>query len=226
MTLPEPTTLGEMLRTARLANGRDLASLAHFTRIPEAHLDALERGDWRALPDRIYQRGFIRILARTMDLDASDLLRRHELETGRAALQPGRSGSRPRRVARAGATLVTPGRIFGLLLVLLAVGVVTYLAAELATFARTPELRITDPAQDMASYSGTDYLVRGMTEPNARVQVDGLRANPTVTADASGRFEVQVGLVPGANVITLVASDPLTGRDSAPAHRTIVVVPR
>ena len=33
-----------------------------------------------------------------------------------------------------------------------------------------------------------------------------------------------ITLVPGANVITLVASDPLTGRDSAPVRRTITVV--
>ena len=35
---------------------------------------------------------------------------------------------------------------------------------------------------------------------------------------------VLVGLVPGANVVTLVANDPLTGRNSAAVRRTITVV--
>ncbi|HLE59572.1 MAG TPA: helix-turn-helix domain-containing protein [Candidatus Limnocylindria bacterium] len=227
MTLPEPPTLGEMLRTARLDRGLDLADLANSTRIPAAHLDALERGQWAALPDRVYQRGFLRILARSLELDAADVLSRHDLETRSPPPRRGRDArAHPLRVGPAGATLIRPGRIFGGLLAVLALGVVVYLAAELAIFARIPELRITDPAADLASYPGADYLVRGVTAPNARVQVDGLRANPAVTAGADGRFAVRVTLVPGANVITLVAADPLTGRDSEPVHRTIVVVPR
>ena len=34
---------------------------------------------------------------------------------------------------------------------------------------------------------------------------------------------IVVALVPGSNVITLVANDPVTGRDSARVSRTIVV---
>lgn len=226
MTLPEPSTLGETLRTARLARGLDLATLAGSTRIRVEHLEALERGDWRALPERVYQRGFLRILARSLGLDPAELLARHDLEAG--PTRPPRGGGRRRRAGLApdGATLIRPGRVFGLLLGALFVGMLVYLGAELAIFARTPSLRITDPAADLADYAGDAYLVRGVTEPNASVQVDGLRANPIATAGPDGRFEVRVTLVPGANVIALVASDPLTGRDSAVVRRTIVVVPR
>src|SRR3970040_975681 len=98
------------------------------------------------------------------------------------------------------------------------------LAGEFITFARPPELRITDPATDLAAFSGTEYTIRGVTEPDSTITVDGLRENPTVTAAADGSFAVTIGLVPGANVITLVASDPLTGRDSAEARRSITVV--
>jgi hypothetical protein len=98
-----------------------------------------------------------------------------------------------------------------------------YLVSEFVTFARTPELRITDPATDVAGYQGTAYTIRGITEPNSRVTVSGLPENPTVTADAKGAFEVRVELLPGPNLVTLMASDPLTGRDSAEVHRTIEV---
>jgi hypothetical protein len=90
-------------------------------------------------------------------------------------------------------------------------------------FARTPELRITEPAGDVAAHPGTTITVRGTTAANARITVRGLRENPSVTADAQGNFEVTVGLVPGSNVIRLIARDPVTNRDSDEVARTVVV---
>jgi hypothetical protein len=76
----------------------------------------------------------------------------------------------------------------------------------------------------VAAHVGDTITVRGMTAPNATVTVDGLRENPSVTADAGGAFEVTVNLVPGSNVIELTATDPVTGRDSEPVERTVQVV--
>jgi hypothetical protein len=45
-----------------------------------------------------------------------------------------------------------------------------------------------------------------------------------MTADAEGHFSIPLKLVPGSNVITLVAHDPVTKRDSDPVSRTINVV--
>jgi hypothetical protein len=55
------------------------------------------------------------------------------------------------------------------------------------------------------------------------VTVSNLRENPTTTADAEGRFEVTVELVPGSNVVRLTARDPATDRDSEVEERTIIV---
>ena len=68
-----------------------------------------------------------------------------------------------------------------------------------------------------------EYRITGTSEPNATITVDGLRENPVVTADGQGHFSVVVKLVPGSNVISLVANDPVTGRDSAKETRTINV---
>jgi len=100
---------------------------------------------------------------------------------------------------------------------------IIYLVAELVTFGRTPALTVTDPVGDIAGYGEMEYLIVGVTEPNSRVTVKGLRENPTVTADANGNFEIEIALVPGSNVITLQALDPLTGRNSEEVSRTIVV---
>jgi hypothetical protein len=41
-----------------------------------------------------------------------------------------------------------------------------------------------------------DYTIRGITEPNSTITTEGLRQNPSTTADADGAFSVKVGLSP------------------------------
>ena len=62
----------------------------------------------------------------------------------------------------------------------------------------------------MNGYTELEITIRGETEPNASVKVSNLPENPTVSADAEGHFEVVVGLLPGSNVVQLVATDPTT----------------
>ena len=71
---------------------------------------------------------------------------------------------------------------------------------------------------------GDTITIRGVTAANATVTVSGLPENPTVTADPDGDFEVTVGLLPGSNVIQLIAHDPVTERDSEAVVRTVQVV--
>lgn len=225
MTEREPTRLGTVLRTAREARFIDLARVERDTRIRIRYLSALERGDYRDLPEPIYTRGFIRNYGLYLGLDPEYLIDLYRLERGTAVERPAVPSARRPMAARQGRSLVvSSGAIAAAILTVLVVAFVVYLVGELVTFARTPDLRITDPAADVVGWEGDEYTIRGITEPNSTITTDGLRQNPTTTADASGAFSVRVGLVPGANVITLVANDPLTGRDSAPVSRTITVV--
>ena len=225
MTEREPTKLGTVLRTAREARFIDLARVERDTKIRIRYLSALERGDYRDLPEPIYTRGFLRNYGLYLGLDPEYLIDLYRLESGTAVERPAMPSARRPMAARQGRSLVvSSGAIAAAILTVLVVAFVVYLVGELVTFARTPDLRITDPAADVVGWEGDEYTIRGITEPNSTVTTDGLRQNPTTTADAQGAFSVRVGLVPGANVITLVANDPLTGRDSAAVRRTITVV--
>ena len=226
MTEREPTKLGTVLRTAREARFIDLVRVERDTKIRARYLTALEQGDYRDLPGSVYTRGFIRNYGLYLGLDPEYLVDLYRLETGVGVERPRMPSARRPIGARQGRSLVvTSGAVAAAILTILVVAFVVYLVGEFVTFARTPDLRITDPAGDVSAWQGTEYTIRGVTEPNSTVTTDGLRQNPTTTADAQGAFSVQVGLVPGANVITLIASDPLTGRDSAAVRRTITVVP-
>lgn len=71
--------LGSILREAREAQGLTLAQAQAKTRISEKFLEALERGDYTALPTPVHVRGFLRNYARFLDLDPQPLLERYEV---------------------------------------------------------------------------------------------------------------------------------------------------
>jgi cytoskeletal protein RodZ len=215
--------LGEVLRAARESKGVDLARVERDTKIRTRYLSALERGEYRDLPGAVYTKGFLRNYAHYLGLDPEYLTDLYRLETNGAAQPVVAAAPRPMRARRARALVVTPGTILAAILTVAVLAFIGYLGYEFITFARTPDLRILEPAGDVAAYRQSQYTITGITEPNSRVTVDGLRENPVITADGQGHFSVTVKLVPGSNVITLVASDPLTQRDSAKVTRTIVV---
>jgi cytoskeletal protein RodZ len=72
MTDTEPTsgaTAGTQLREAREAAGMSLADVAAKTRIPQRHLEAIERDEFDALPSMTYAVGFARAYARSVGGD-------------------------------------------------------------------------------------------------------------------------------------------------------------
>jgi len=225
LTAREPTKLGEVLRAAREAKFIDLARVERDTKIRARYLSALERGDYRDLPGGVYVKGFLRNYGVYLGLDPEYLIDLYRLEQGGSAPERAGTGTpvQPRRLRVPRALVITPGALAAMVLTVLVIAFGVYLVGEFVTFARTPDLRITDPATDIAGWTAGTYTIRGLTEPNATVTVSGLPENPTVKADAAGSFEILVRLVPGANVVTLVANDPLTGRDSSIVRRTITV---
>jgi len=225
VTEREPTKLGTVLRTAREARFIDLARVERDIKIRVRYLSALERGDYRDLPDSVYTRGFLRNYGLYLGLDPEYLIDLYRLESGTPVERPSMPSRRPMAARQGRSLVVSSGAVAAAILTILVAALVVYVVGELVIFGGTPDLRITDPAADVVAWQGDDYTIRGVTEPNSTITTEGLRQNPSTTADADGAFSVQVGLVPGANVITLVANDPLTGRDSAAVRRTITVVP-
>ena len=218
--------LGEVLRAAREAKGVDLTRVERDTKIRERYLSALERGEYRELPGAVYTKGFLRNYGAYLGLDPEYLIDLYRLEaTGGTLERPAPSvPPRPIAVRRSRSLVVSPGAVVGAILTLLVGALVVWIGYEFFNFARTPELRIIEPAGDVSAHVGDTITVRGMTAANATVTVSGLPENPSVTADSNGNFEVTVGLLPGSNVIQLSAHDPVTDRNSEPVVRTVQVV--
>lgn len=85
-----PTTVGEKLRSAREAQGLDLSEVAARTRIPQRHLEAIERSNYTALPSTTYALGFAKAYARAIGADEVAIGRdlRRELDTNYERVVP------------------------------------------------------------------------------------------------------------------------------------------
>jgi cytoskeleton protein RodZ len=70
-----PERVGDRLRAARLAAGIDLSDVATKTRVPLRHLQAIEGGDYAALPGSTYCVGFVKAFARVDEESATTDLR-------------------------------------------------------------------------------------------------------------------------------------------------------
>jgi cytoskeletal protein RodZ len=217
--------LGEVLRAARESKGVDLPRVERETKIRERYLSALERGEYRELPGSVYTKGFLRNYGAYLGLDPEYLIDLYRLETAELRAERPMAPAPPRPIGgrRNRAFVVTPGAVVAAILTLLVGGFIAYLGFEFVNFARTPELRITEPAGNVNQHPERSITLRGVTAPNATVTVENMPENPSVQADAEGDFEVTVELRPGSNVVRLVARDPVTQRDSEPEERTIVV---
>ena len=217
--------LGGVLRSAREERGVDLARVERDTKIRSRYLSALERGAYRELPGAVYTKGFLRNYGAYLGLDTEYLVDLYRLESAAAPVERPMVQTPPRPIAarRSRAFVITPNALVGALLTVGVVIFAVYLVLELVTFAGIPGLRVTVPPGDVNGWAGETYTIEGVTEPNSRVTAETASRKTEVTADASGNFQVIVALRPGSNVVTLTANDPLTGRDSEPVLRTILV---
>ena len=82
------TPFGEHLKREREMRGVSLEEVSAATRIGTRFLEALENEQWDQLPGGVFNRGFIRSVARYLGLDEDSLVAEYALET-RGRAEPG-----------------------------------------------------------------------------------------------------------------------------------------
>lgn len=194
-----PATVGDKLRAAREAQGLDLPEIAARTRIPQRHLEAIEKGNYAGLPSITYALGFAKAYARAVGADEVTIARelRAELHHNpeRAAPVPAYETSDPARVPPRGLA------IFGVILALvLIVGAILYYGTDL--------FRGSAPAPETLATE----------EPVANTADNGTVANSVVPVPAGG----QVSLIALDTVwirVTDAKGTKLVERELAPGER-------
>ncbi len=110
--------LGQLLREARERKGVSLEQVEEVTRIRQKFLQALEEGNFGALPAETYVKGFLRTYAMYLELDPEELIALYEgrENEGKAAL-PQSSFFQPMDISMAAPPWLTPDLVIGALLI-------------------------------------------------------------------------------------------------------------
>jgi cytoskeletal protein RodZ len=227
---PDGPALPARLLAARERKGVDLFRAERDTKIRARYLAALERGEYRELPGAVYTKGFLRNYALYLGLDPEDVIRQWKRERGDAAVpaEPVLTVPRPLAAPRSGFTF-SPVVIVAALLTVLVLAFAGYIVLQLVRFAKPPSLAITSPATlvlDVAQDT-TSYTLRGTSIAGATITVTspGVDQPYRVSADADGRWTVDVALRRGANQFDVTAVDPDTGKQAESPIRLRITVP-
>jgi len=188
---------GDELQQARQARHLTVKQAARRLNIPAIYIEALESGEWEALPQGDYGRYFLRQYAQFLELDAAVLVEQYPGPNLPQIIQP------PKRAPINPTAAVHPLR--RLLLVLIALAVVAYLAVAARAIFLPPQLEVVSPAADSTT-SSPSVTVAGLTQPGTEVTVN----NEAVEVMESGRFVVAISLRPGLNTLTVKARKSLS----------------
>ncbi len=219
--------IGERLRAAREARGLDLLRAERETKIRRHYLDALERGEYAALPASVYTKGFLRNYALYLGLDADEILAQWHRERDETTSGPIMVGPRPLEAPRRG-FVFTPGLVVGAVLALAVVAFAAYLSLQLLRFSEPPKIAVTDPPGGLTEVAetATSYALRGTTIKAGIVTIRAPgRDDLQVTADMDGVWRATVELRRGSNQLEISAVDPATGKVSAEPVTIVITVP-
>ena len=88
-------TFGENLKREREMRGVTLDEITAATRIASRFLQAIENEDWDQLPGGVFNRGFVRAMARYLGLDEENIVAEYTLAVGDRPSVPVWTGSPP-----------------------------------------------------------------------------------------------------------------------------------
>lgn len=193
--------VGEVLKNERARRRLTIEEAAQTLGLSAKYIQILETNAWAKLPGEVYAKSFIKKYARFLELDPEAILNQYLEDSQRdwLAAAPAPKHPRPNLGLKQLSSVPAVFRhvaLSGLLLIL-----TLYLSYEVAGVFSPPYLAIESPDEGAVN-TGEVAVVKGRTEPEARVQINGKE----VVSDGRGAFSASVGLQGGLNIIKVSAT--------------------
>src|SRR5438046_1866585 len=90
-----PSSIGPLLKKRRAALKLNLADVELATKIRGKYLVRIEAGEWAALPNDIYTKGFVLKYADFLGLDGAAVVRQYLVERGGGVEQAAQNAPKP-----------------------------------------------------------------------------------------------------------------------------------
>jgi cytoskeletal protein RodZ len=187
------------LKKTREQKKLSLAEVSATLKINVKYLEALERGDFEALPIGIYKINFLKEYVIFLGLPLDEFVDLFEnSQNGKDNLME--EDLFVRKAGNARFSLTIPKVLRSLLLLSSSAVCLIYLAYSLNAIIAAPVLNIESPSLDTVTKE-KEIVVRGSTVPEAQVMIN----DELVLASSDGVFEKKVNLKSGLNTIVISA---------------------
>lgn len=193
-------TIGETLKSVREKQDTSLEHIADQTHIKKEFLQAIEAGEFSALPSPVAVQGFISTYAVILGIEpktALALLRR-DYAVSRSHILPKYLVDVPSRRS----SQLKARRSYRIVLVVACITTaLVYSAWNYLQLHKAPFLTLTAPKD--GAVVRTQVIVRGITASDATLEIDGQPASLT----QDGEFAQDETLSPGDHTITVIAKN-------------------
>jgi cytoskeletal protein RodZ len=188
-------SIGEYLKEARLKKRYSLAKVEDETKIKKEFIEAIEKMDWKKLPDFSIVLGFVKSMAQFLDIDdkkTAAIFRRDYSFKKEVGINPKPDISRQ--------FTWTPKLTFWLGMGLTVLAILGYLGFQYKRFVSPPSLSVSEPKEGQ-TITLSKVLVVGKTDEDATVKVN----NQPVLLGTDGTFEVEIQIYGGTKEIVVQA---------------------
>jgi cytoskeletal protein RodZ len=195
--LTSPKRIGEKLKEAREKKNWQIADAVEATHIPKKYLAAIEKGEFQNLPPaKAHCLAYIKKYAMALGLNPKNLISQFDKEAGSENYKPIHPYNNL-KIKSIGSIFVWIQKIS---IALFVIGFIGYLAWQINSILRPPNLTIYNPEEGHVS-TQLAILVQGKTDNEVQLNINGKE----VITNERGQFETEVDLSKGINTITISA---------------------
>jgi cytoskeleton protein RodZ len=185
--------VGEILRRTRVHYGQSLDQIESVLRIRASQLGALEKGDVKELPGRVYAIGFVRSYSEYLGLDGDKMVHLFkEQSVGRKA-KPDLSFPLPASESKVPNLMVIGGSLFGVLVLIGFIAFVMFPEARKTEISPVPEELTKSQLNEAPALVGDALPVDAVEQPaNAKTAATEQTAETESAAKTSNRIVLEI----------------------------------
>lgn len=207
--------LGELLQKRRKELEISLDDIERDTHIRRKYLKLIEAGDYSALPNDVYSRGYVKNYSEHLGFDTKEILRLYSQERHQYSESSGQSRDPARTLKPIDSQTytITPRSILVVLTSLFVLIMVGYVGWQLSQLSTPPIISLTN--QEKSVVNTSFVIISGEVDGGSDMFIND---SPILTTP-DGSFSERVTLVEGSNQIKITAKNKF-GKETT---KTIIV---
>ncbi len=180
--------------------GVDLEAAEREIKVRVRYLEALEQGDYRALPSNVYVKGFLQSYCKYLGIDFAEIYQLYQKEGRVCGMNTENQLIKTDEKVGKSSLVITPKSFIWPSVIVAVVLIVGYVFYQVTGFASAPKLEIASPSRDMI-VTENNMLFEGTTDGDASLTING----QAVTVNSDGHFKEAIALQNGLNTVELKA---------------------